>query len=507
MRFPRSAVVSLIALIALPAFAQVTLDRPFDEPVPYYVDSGLLPNPTVSAQVLDQELVRIEGAAWLRVYFGDVELGNGSYLRITSDLDGEVQELDAEALATWSHSTAYFNGDTVRVELVGGPETQRNRLVIDRIAWETEVAVPTGSCGICGPDDRVLSAEDFAARLLPAGCSAMIYNSQSCAVSAGHCIGGGMVLQFRVPLSNSNCNVNHPPVSEQFPVQQFAFTNGGVGNDWSVLVMGTNNLGEKPFDRYGTYMPIATTPPASGQSLTIWGYGVDSQCTRSQVQQTSGGQVTSVGSTHLQHSVDATYGNSGSSLVRDGQEILGIATHCPCPNWGTRIDHPSFAAARNTLCSETIPETAELISVIVTAGTPGAGGLPELGQSDDQYLVVESVPSGIRNNAIIEVVAQSPSASIFDLSVRVEYGPADVSPVFWIVQIFNWDTSSYNRLGFGVASTSTDSVLNVETIPQPNAYVDAAGQIKLRLIETARAVQTPDGYTKLVDQVLVTVVP
>ncbi len=48
-----------------------------------------------------------------------MDLAAGSFIRITSSLDGQAQELDAAALAAWHHSSAYFNGDTVIVEVVG----------------------------------------------------------------------------------------------------------------------------------------------------------------------------------------------------------------------------------------------------------------------------------------------------------------------------------------------------------------------------------------------------
>ncbi len=507
MRFHKFTLTLGAALLALaPAAAQVTLDRPFPEPLPYPADSGLLGNPSIAPKVVHEQVVRVDGAAWLRVYFGDgLALGQGSFLRVTSDQDGQVQELDAEALKAWSHSTAYFNGESVRVELVAGPRTRDNRLIIDSVAAE-EGGVPTGECGICGPDDRVSSDEDFAARLVPAGCSATIYNSQSCAVSAGHCVSGGMVLQFKVPPSNSNCSINQPPIADQFPVTQFSFTNGGTGNDWAVLVMGTNNQGQKPFGRYGASMPIAGTPPATNNNLTIWGYGIDSPCVFSQTQQTSDGKVTSVSSTLFNHDVDATFGNSGSALVRNGNEILGIATHCPCPNWATRVDHPNFKAARDSLCPTNAPQAAGLISFNVLMGVPVSGGLGELGLSDNQYFAVDSATVGSRNNAMTEVVAQSPSSTVSQLSVKVEYGAANASPVFFSVMIFNDDTDLWEGISFGPVSTSADTTTTVADIPNPNAYIDATGKIRLRVAETARVVQTPAGFTKRVDQVLVTII-
>ncbi len=64
--------------------------------------------------------------------------------------------------------------------------------------------------------------------------------------------------------------------------------------------------------------------------------------------------MTSVFSTYFRHNVDATFGNSGSGIIRNG-EILGIATHCPCNNYAARVSHSGFAAARDQLCPSPPP--------------------------------------------------------------------------------------------------------------------------------------------------------
>jgi hypothetical protein len=500
MRCSRTIVWFAASLLYGAAQAQLTLDRPLAEPAPYHVDSGELANPGGVPRALHEEVVRIDGAAWLRLYFGDVVLEPGSYVRMQSDLDGEVQELDADGLEAWGGTSAYFNGDTVRVTVIAGPGTQHNRLVIDRVGWEAGADSPLGGCGICGTDDRIPSSETFAARLLPAGCSATVYSAQSCIVSAGHCMGGGMVLQFNVPPSSPSCGLNHPPIEEQFPITQFSSSNGGVGNDWAVMLAGTNNLGQKPFDRYGVFKPIAQTPPAIGQSLTIWGYGVDSQCTQTQVQQTSGGTVSAVSGTFFNHNVDATFGNSGSSLMRNGAEILGIATHCPCPNFATRIDHPSFAAARASLCPFSAAQAASLLSATVVVGTPMAVGVEALEDSDDKHFEVDAVLVGVRNNALTEVVAQA-AVGLNELSIRVEFGPANAQPVFYTLQLFNQQSGMWENLEFGMVSTTAATIVDTGELPGPNAYVNASGQVRLRVAQTARAPQTPLGYTQLIDQV------
>ena len=354
MRSLKFAIALIVGSFATSTLAQQTLDWPVGELRDYHLDSGVQNNPAIGAQTVFSDVVSIEDAAWLRIYFAQVQLEADSFIRITSLLDQEVQELDTNGLAMWENSSAYFNGNALLVEIVAAPGTAKNRFVIDQVATEATVALPAGTCGICGADNRLRSTEDWSARLLPAGCSSSVWNTESCIVSAGHCMGGNMVIQFRVPNSQNNCNLNHPPVADQFPITSFLFTNGGVGNDWAVMTSGTNNLGQKAFDRYGEFRPIASAPPLVNQALSIWGYGIDSPCSLSQTQQTSNGVVSSVSATLIRHNVDATFGNSGSGIIRNG-EILAIVTHCPCPNWATRVDHPSFAAAREQLCSLPCP--------------------------------------------------------------------------------------------------------------------------------------------------------
>jgi len=362
-----------------------TMDRPTGEIVPY------------AFETLDTGVVRVEGASWLRLYFAEASLSPGSFVRITSALDNEVQELDAAALARWGNTSAYFNGDAVLVELIGGGEFSRNRLSLAAVAGPArgQVAGGTGDCGICDADDRVPSGELWACRLLPAGCTASVFDEASCLVSAGHCVQGSMVVQFNVPDSNGDCSINNPPVADQYPILASESVNGGVGNDWAVLVPGANTLGELPFERYGQLRPIASSVPSPGVSATVWGYGVDNTCTRSQTQQTDTGSIVSLDATTLQWDIDIRGGNSGSSIVHDG-EIIGIVTHCNTggcpagPNLGTRIDLSSFAAARDELCGEELlfsfpgglpelvsPAGGSVMRVVVSADTgtpmPGTG--------------------------------------------------------------------------------------------------------------------------------------
>ena len=349
-----AAAVAVGGAAAGHVFGQTTLPAPIGEFEPYPVDSGVKANLADAAATVHVEIVSVPDAGWLRLYFAEAQLPPGSTIRMTSLRDGETQELDSDGIAMWSYASAYFNGDTVMIELVAGPKTGRNRFVLDKVARQM-VNQPIGGCtfpcGICGDDDRVSSNEDWSGRFLPAGCTASVWNEDSCLVSAGHCIFGAMTVQFNVPASNPDCSINNPPVADQFPILATIFSNGGVGNDWAVMTTGTNNLGQTIFERYGLLRAIASSPPAVGETLGVWGFGIDDQCTLSQTQQTHTAEVDSVSGSFFEHTVDITCGSSGSSAIRNN-EILGIVTHCPCPGIATRVDLAAFAAARESLCGE-----------------------------------------------------------------------------------------------------------------------------------------------------------
>ncbi len=359
MRSMKLAAPVAVAVVVAPLSAQQavhvfegvehwTMNFPVELNLPYQASSGLVANAADAATVAFAEHVQIEETSWVRIYFGEVHLAQGSYVRITSLLDGEVQVLDAGAMEMWGNASAYFNGNNVTVELVAGAGTVGNLLEITQVGVQLQPAIATGApggCGICGVDNRLPAGEEWTARLFPAGCTASVYNEQSCMVTAGHCVGGNMVVQFNVPDSNANCSLNNPPVADQFPAQTIGAVNGGPGNDWGVLEAGTNNLGEQPYDRYGVVRPISTTVAPQGAAVQVTGYGVDDQCTRTQTQQDSSGSICSVSATAYTHNVDATFGNSGSALIRN-DEIIGINTHCPCCNVATRVDRANFSAAR-----------------------------------------------------------------------------------------------------------------------------------------------------------------
>lgn len=372
-----------IALAAGSALAQSTLEAPLGEIRSLVIDTGSLDNPTNAPAVVAAFPIEVEGSSWLRAYLEEASLPFGSTVRFTSMLDGDSQELDAKTLDMWSHTSAYLNGDTMLVELIAAPGTVGNRIKIKRVGLE--IARPAGSAGQCGivagVDQRELSAEPWAGRIMPIGCTGSIYcNVAAGMVTAGHCINGqtGLVMHFNVPPSTSSCGTVAPAVADQFPILPgFQSVNGGVGNDWGVYTVGTNNLGQSPFIRYQAYRPVSPAVGIVGAPTNIWGYGVDDTCVRSQVQQSSPGSISLVDPTNYQFNNDIRGGNSGSGYINTDGTIIGIVTHCRfdgTANYAQRTDLPAFLSARNTMHPNCV-EGATPFNDNCAAATPVAVGM------------------------------------------------------------------------------------------------------------------------------------
>ena len=336
-----------------PALEGTTLDYPTGQYRDFAVFSGRSINTSAKPKVVWQDTIRTSNVAWMRLYFGETYLEDGSFIRVTSLLDGAVQELDSDMLQVWGNTSAYFNGDALKIELVAAPFSVDNEISIRQYAYETGRADRgEGNCGICGADDRAPSSNNNFARLMPVGCSATLYNEDSCMVTAGHCLGeSNSVVQFNVPDSNSDGSINNPSPADQFPVLAESGLNVGVGGDYGALRIGTNANGQIPYDVYNTFIPLASSTPTSG-TMSMNGYGVDSgQPNRSQTQQGHSGPIISVDASAIAYDIDLTFGNSGSSLIVNG-EIVGVVTHCTesCQNYGSRIDIDGFIQSREFAC-------------------------------------------------------------------------------------------------------------------------------------------------------------
>ncbi|MFN7021033.1 MAG: DUF6923 family protein [Phycisphaerales bacterium] len=365
----------LVAMVGLP-FEAALADDPWT-PVevsartPLMLDSGWVAAPPGSRrpEVIAELLVHVPGAPWVRLEFadagvtrlaGDPAADNAARLRITSLADGASQLLNAETLAQWGNTSAYFNGDAVLVELLAADGPGPSRVVVHSAL--AGPARPVTDRSICQRiDDRTLSDDPRAGRLLSVGCTAWLINDlNSTFMSAGHCsVAPTSVVQFNVPLSTSNGTSQHPPPEDQYAVDVSSSqgNSGGVGDDWRYFACFANsNTGLTPYQRQQARHALAPgAPPTSERTIRITGYGTTSSPvspTLSKVQKTHAGPYISLNASTVRYHVDTTGGNSGSAVVDETTGLaIGIHTHGGCgtsttsSNAGTALQHSGLRAA------------------------------------------------------------------------------------------------------------------------------------------------------------------
>jgi V8-like Glu-specific endopeptidase len=340
------------------------------------LESGPVINTADQRGVIFEGVVEVPDALWLRLTFDRAELGvdpmtgRGATLRMTSLADGASQTHTTSTLQQWRYTSAYFNGDAVKLEITADPGAAPSRITLTHVL----AGPPAGGtiASQCGPtDDRLPSNDPRAARVVPVGCTVWLINdSQNCFLTAGHCTGSSLdIVEFNVPMSDSGGNIVHPGPEDQYAVDfsSVQSINGGVGNDWGYFGCFANTeTGLTAGEAQGEWYTLAASPPpVSGQLIRITGYGVDSSPPeRNQVQQTHAGPYVTFSGTTVQYQTDTEGGNSGSAVLDDSTGLaIGIHTHGGCnssggQNSGTGINHSGIQgalAAPQGVCIPTPP--------------------------------------------------------------------------------------------------------------------------------------------------------
>jgi len=326
----------------------------------YVHDTGMVVNEGDERQSVIAFPVFFEGVSSITLNFedvqlsGDIKLGTASELRITSMLDGAVQRMNADHVWQWENQSAYFNGDTLLVEVISSPNTGPNRVRIKSVEVGAETSIQETQCG--PTDDRVPSNDQRVSRLMPVGCTSWTINDcAKCMLSAGHCgSSGSSSVQFNVPFSTASGTLVFPPPQDQYALDGTSIQRLNSTDDWQYFgVFPNSNTGLTPFQAYGVAFNLANPPPVAGNNIRITGHGTDNtpNSTYNQVQQTHVGPFVSSG-VNLNYQADTTGGSSGSPVIwEEGSVAIGIHTNGGCSttgsgsNNGTPITAVSLQAA------------------------------------------------------------------------------------------------------------------------------------------------------------------
>ena len=339
---------ALGALVAPVAAQTAELDRRTE---PYSWVSGTHDGSTDGYHLGVNDSIVVPNVPWIQLRFSEAELGESSYLEMTSMADGATQHLDAVRLRQWRHQSAYFNGDAVQVQLFVGAQDRGVHVAVEEVVvgeWNDPA-----SKTICGADDRIASLEPRVGRIDPIGCTGWVATN-AMLLTAGHCLSGSaQILSFNVPQSLPNGTVQFPGPEDQYTIDQASFqgTGSGVGNDWGVFAVANNSqTGLHPLQAQGGFNVRQDLGPAN---IRITGFGVDSGSTN-QTNQTNVGPNSGSSGNVMRYATDTTGGNSGSPVIDEAtDESVGIHTHGGCGatggnNNGTSLFHPDLWAAFNT---------------------------------------------------------------------------------------------------------------------------------------------------------------
>jgi hypothetical protein len=330
--------------------------------VPVHFDSGLVINRSAERDVIFSDVFHVKSVTWLRLTFDIAMLGEAppggqpTVLRITSLLDGARQHLTAHHLEQWRNTSAYFNGDTLIIEIIADVDAGPSRIASSHaFAGPPEVE---GDRTICGDtDDRTLSDDPRVGRIMPNGCTGWLFDDPAhCFLTAGHCDDGQLtIVEFNVPLSNGNGSLNHPGPQDQYAVDLISIQSAvsGLGDDWTYFGCFPNSETDlKPYQAQGGYFTTVDPPLAQGQDLRVTGYGVTGPPVPdewNQVQKTHVGPYTSFVGTRIGHQVDTTGGNSGSPIILESTgDAIGIHTNGGCnsgSNYGTGMNNVGLLEA------------------------------------------------------------------------------------------------------------------------------------------------------------------
>ena len=376
----QSPIILLLLMITLSvffvgqrAFAEKASDAPY-EIIPIGLDSGLLNGAETDDPVFSQ-IVHVEGARWVRLHVADYDLGSESYIRFTSQQDGSQQRHDSRSLQEWSNSSAFFNGDTVIVELFASPGDKNVFVKIDSLFAGNELVVGQSDStqspeSLCGPDNRVASNNQRHGRLsnLVSGPTCTVWLvSNGAVLTAGHCVdfdpdGPGPMLpdgnldldqfsivEFNVPASLADGTPVFSAPAHQYPVNlgsvvwDYEGENTVLGRDWAVLRVNRNaDTRLLPHQGYG-FERMVDISPNPGDLIRISGYGVDitppgstgGANAQSQTNQTNTGpfvaRIQNGADIYYRYQVDTEGGNSGGPIIHTGSGFtVGIHTNGGC---------------------------------------------------------------------------------------------------------------------------------------------------------------------------------
>ncbi len=248
---------------------------------------------------------------FLRLYFKGTKLGKESYLMLET-ADGAKQKLRHQDLENWRFSSAYFNGNAVKVSLFSG-KGDKNTIVINAIKVnDGEIEKPTVKdvVGRKTVTSQPAANSNIDYDQLPHAAAVGRFTNGNKAYGTGWIAPNGAIvtskrvaydlvqadgydiIEFNIPPSDHYGSVNHPGPEDQYPVNinkrdidsetynfkrkyDFDIENeDGYGEwhtTWGIIEALPNSTGLRPGERQQQHFQIARNPGSfTLGSTNVW---------------------------------------------------------------------------------------------------------------------------------------------------------------------------------------------------------------------------------------------
>ena len=130
---------------------------------------------------------------------------------------------------------------------------------------------------------------------------------------------------------------------------------------------------------------------------------------------------------------------------------------------GVGIDNISFS---------TIPDQIVPNSVVITRGLHVAGGVAELHKSDNVDLSISRSNFDVQSRTEFEIKAVSPFASPTSFEIRLEGAVFARSPVNQTIELFDYDTATWEVVDARAAMRLSDSIAEIVVQGDPSRFIE-----------------------------------
>lgn len=115
--------------------ANVQQGEAIGEEVPAAIDSGSHAGSSGGTVRVFEEIVRVDGAPWIRLHFGDVVLARGDRIEVRTGDGSRVDVLKRRDFRAGRGASRYLSGGRVSVALFAGPRAAASRFVVTGVEY------------------------------------------------------------------------------------------------------------------------------------------------------------------------------------------------------------------------------------------------------------------------------------------------------------------------------------------------------------------------------------